>query len=129
MNSMTRCTSPSRKAATVFFSAFALSCAAICSAADGTSTETGTETVKFTDLNVLKPADAAALYYRITIAATDVCKSLDHGELGSKVLFLHCVDHAIADAVAKIDQPALYAVYNVKNPAAKTVRLAAGQVR
>jgi UrcA family protein len=126
MNLITQCTQDSRVAATVLFSALAMSFAAICPAADRASTEQ--ETVKYADLNVLKPAGAAALYYRITLAARDVCKTLDHGELGSKVLFHHCVDRAIGDAVAKADQPALYSVYNVKYPAAKPVKLAATPV-
>jgi NAD(P)-dependent dehydrogenase (short-subunit alcohol dehydrogenase family) len=36
---------------------------------------------------------------------------------------------AIADAVTKVDQPALYSIYNAKNSTQKPIMLASGQNR
>jgi UrcA family protein len=71
----------------------------------------GTEnrTVRFADLDVSNPSDAHVLYRRIRVAARVVC---------SYYFFLtdtdkaRCVRDATADAVTKINQPALSAVYN-----------------
>ena len=105
----------------------ALSFGAIASAEDTAGSLQ--ETVKYSDLDISKTAAASALYNRISMAASDVCSSLDHGDLSSKLIFNRCVHRAIAKAVSKVDQPALYSVYNAKNPAAKPVMLAAGQSR
>lgn len=69
-------------------------------------------TVKFADLDISKPADARVLYRRIRAAAQVVC---------SYYFFLtdtdkaRCVRDVTADAVTKINQPALCAVYNANN--------------
>ena len=125
MNNMTSSTKFSRQTATALFGALALSVATICPACEGT----GALQVKVTyaDLDVSKPAGAAALYSRISSAAGDVCRDRDHGSLSSKLNFNRCVHQAIADAVTDVSQPALYSVYNSKNPAPKPVMLAAGR--
>jgi UrcA family protein len=125
MNTMTKATNLSRMTATVLFSTLALSFAALCPAEDNTVQET----VKYGDLDVSRATDAAQLYARIRIAAIDVCRSLDHGDLGSKALSHRCVDQAITVAVAKVDLPALYSVYNAKNAIAKPLMFAAGNTR
>jgi UrcA family protein len=127
MNTMTQNNNRSRAAAAVLFGALALSFAAICTAEDTAGVPQ--VTVKYSDLNISRTAGAGALYARISMAASDVCRLLDHGDLSSKAIFTRCVHQAIADAVTKVDQPALYSVYNLKNPAAKPVMLAAGQSR
>jgi UrcA family protein len=109
MNTKIQNTSLSRLTATVLFSAMALSFAAISPAQD--STGVLREKVKYSDLDIARPAGAGALYVRITLAANDVCHQ------------------AIANAVAEVDQPALYSVYNAKNTALKPIMLAAGQSR
>ena len=127
MNNMTQSTKLSRLTATVLLGTLAMGFAAICPAGDGTSVLQ--EKVKYADLDVSRPAGAAALYFRISIAADDVCRDREHGDLSSKLNFNRCVHQAIANAVAEVDQPALYSVYNVKNPAPKPVMLAAGPSR
>jgi UrcA family protein len=127
MNTTTQNSNRSRATAAVLFGALALSFAGICTAED--TTGAAQETVKYSDLNVSRTAGADALYTRISMAAGDVCRILDHGDLSSKLNFDRCVHKAIANAVAKLDQPALNSVYNAKNPAAKPVMLAAGQSR
>jgi UrcA family protein len=126
MNTKTQTTGLSRVAAAVLFSAFALSFAAM-SHADGTGAPQ--EKVKYAGLDLSRSAGAGALYARISIAANDVCRELDHGDLSSKLIFNRCVHQAIANAVAAVDQPALYSVYNAKNTAPKPLMLAAGQSR
>jgi UrcA family protein len=113
--------------ATVFFSALALSFAAMCTA--GESTGAIQSTVKYADLNVSSPSGAAAFYARITFAAQGVCRTLDGRDLAFKTRFNRCVHNAIADAVAKVDQPALYSIYKAKNSLQRPIMLASGQNR
>jgi UrcA family protein len=69
-------------------------------------------TVKFADLDMSNPSSAQVLYRRIRAAAQVVC---------SYHFFLtdtdkaQCVRDATADAVTKINQPALSVVYNANN--------------
>jgi UrcA family protein len=69
-------------------------------------------TVTFSDLNPSEPRDALALYRRIRSAATSVCWRLDDNDLSSRIHMQACVQKAIADAVRKVNRPALVAVYN-----------------
>jgi len=125
MNTMTHTIKLQRMTATVLFSALALSFAAMCPAGD--TTGANQSTVKYADLNVSSPSGAAALYARINGAANGVCRTLDGRDLSSKTHFNRCVHNAIADAVTKIDQPALYSIYNAKNSTQKPIMLASGQ--
>ncbi len=85
--------------------------------------------MKYADLNVSSPAGAAALYARINAAANGVCRTLDGRDLASKTHFNRCVHKAIADAVTRVDQPALYSIYDAKNSTQKPITLASGQNR
>jgi len=127
MNTTTQSTNLHRMTVTVLFSALALSFAAMCPAGD--TTGANQSTVKYADLNVSSPAGAAVLYARINVAAHGVCGTLDRLDPASKTLFNRCVHEAIADAVTKVDQPALYSVYNAKNSTTKPIMFAAGQNR
>jgi UrcA family protein len=99
---------------------------AVCSAADGLALQT---TVKYSDINVSSTQGAGTLYSRIRIAAEKVCRPLNRDDLASKTLFHNCMNHAIADAVAKVDQPALFAVYSAKTGSQKPIVLASSQGR
>jgi UrcA family protein len=79
------------------------------------STDVPQVIVKYADLSVSSPQGAAALYHRIWAAAVTVCRPLDDRDLGSKQVMDACIHKAVADAVAKVDQPALSAVYREKN--------------
>ncbi|HWZ61798.1 MAG TPA: UrcA family protein [Steroidobacteraceae bacterium] len=81
----------------------------VVSAADPSS---ASRTVKFADLNVSSSSGAHALYMRILAAAQAVCSYYPFATDGDKA---RCVRNAIADAVTKIDQPELSAVYNSNN--------------
>jgi UrcA family protein len=85
----------------------------IASAAE--STESLQKTVKYTDASVASAQGAATLYNRIRIASEEVCSPLEHGDLSSKMKANACMHKAIADAVGKVNQPALTAVYNARN--------------
>jgi UrcA family protein len=127
MNATTQRSIHSRQTAMALFSAIALSFAAIGPAGDGTGALQ--ETVKYADLDVARSAGAIALYARINAAADDLCRIMDHGDLWSKTLFSRCVRQAITDAVAGVDQPALYSVYAMKNSTLRPIVLAARQSR
>jgi UrcA family protein len=109
---MNTLTAPTRLGlvATAIFGALASSFSAV-SAADA-GTESVSLTVKFADLNLSKPPGAAVLYARINAAANSVCSFY---WFKSDVAQDRCVHDAIASAVIKVNQPALFAVYNAKN--------------
>ena len=69
-------------------------------------------TVKFGDLDISKPSDAHALYRRIRAAAQVVCSSYFFATDTDKA---RCVRDATEDAVTKINQPGLSAVYKANN--------------
>ena len=114
MNTTTTPTNLRRVIATAIFSALASGGAADCTAAGGTDAPQAA-IVKYGDLNIASPQGAAALYTRIRAAAEQVCRSFDRRALASKELKDTCIHKAIADAVTKVDQPALFAVYSAKN--------------
>jgi UrcA family protein len=104
--------------------AFATSFTVAAHAAE--STDVPQVIVKYADLAVSSPQGAAALYHRIWGAALTVCRPLEDGSLASQKIMDACIHKAIADAVAKVNQPALSAVYHAKNPEPATLLLAAG---
>jgi UrcA family protein len=69
-------------------------------------------TVKFADLDLSNPSDAHVLYRRIRAAAQVVCSYEFFATDTDKA---RCVRGATADAVTRINQPALSAVYNANN--------------
>ena len=69
-------------------------------------------TVKFADLNLSNPSGAHVLYRRIRAAAEVACSYYFFATDTDKA---RCVRDATADAVTKINQPALSAVYNANN--------------
>lgn len=74
--------------------------------------------VRYSDLDITQPKDALTLYSRITEAATRVCPALISADLQSTGRMRGCVNKAIADSVAKINQPALTAVYEARHAGA-----------
>src|SRR5277367_3767164 len=110
----------------VMFGALAASFAAVCPAADA---DVYQSTVKYHDLSAAGSAGATVLYARIRAAAATVCQPLEGRDLASKRLVSVCVHQAIADAVTKVNQPALSAVYSAKNGTSLPVLLASRQIR
>jgi UrcA family protein len=108
------------------FGASALLIAAVSGFAGiGCAADTGQlrAVVKYGDLNVSSPEGATVLYSRIRAAAEQVCRPFDSRDLVLKGAKDACVHHAMADAVNKVDQPALFSVYNAKNRISKPVML------
>jgi UrcA family protein len=87
-------------------------------AAAGASTES--RTVRFSDLDIANPSAAYVLYRRIRAAAQVVCSYYFFATDTDKA---RCVRDATADAVTKINQPALSAVYNATNKTSVPSRL------
>jgi UrcA family protein len=69
-------------------------------------------TVKFADLDMSNPSSAHVLYRRIRAASQVVCSYHFFATDTDKA---RCVRDATADAVTKINQPALSAVYSANN--------------
>ena len=99
--------------AAAMFSTLALGFSA-ANAADGTNPPTAI--VKYQDLNISAGAGASALYARIRSAAQSVCRSYDQRDLESQALKHDCISHAIAKAVAEVNDPALFTVYDAHSP-------------
>ena len=69
-------------------------------------------TVRYTDLNLDRPADVGRLYSRIRGAAESVCGDDDVAHnLWVNPAWQRCVSDAIGRAVFQVDQPALSAYY------------------
>jgi UrcA family protein len=124
MNTMTTFSNLRRTIIIATFSAMAPSLAAVCTAAD--STGAPQEVVKYADLNLSSAPGAEALYSRIRSAAGRVCGRVDNRDLVSMPLWSNCVHKAIGDAVAKVNQPALTALYNAKNGTPQPIIVATG---
>ena len=85
--------------------------------------------VQYGDLNQSNAQGAAMLYRRIRSAAENVCPGLEHASLASKRMVDACMHKAITAAVIKVNQPALFAVYNANNTAPLPVIAAVGRIR
>jgi UrcA family protein len=110
---------------TAIFGAIALSCGAMSIAAD--QSDVRQAVVKFGDLNVSNRQGAATLYSRIVAAAGEVCN--DNRDLPYRARLHACVHKAIADAVTRVGQPELFAIYNAKNHRPHPITVAAAQTR
>jgi UrcA family protein len=120
MNTLTAASRLPGLLATAIFGALALSLSAFPAANAGE--EPVTLTVKFGDLNVSKPRGAAVLYDRIRTAAESLCSFYWFKSDSDQN---RCVQGAIANAVVKINEPALFAVYNAKNKPSLSTALVA----
>ena len=82
------------------------------SAVTAADTSSASVTVKYADLNIASPSGALVLYERIRAAAQSACSYFVFEHDADEA---HCVQNAIANAVAKVNQPTLSAVYNAKS--------------
>jgi UrcA family protein len=85
--------------------------------------------VKFADLNVSTSQGAVALYGRINIAAVDVCSRMYTSTEAYRRHKDACLQEVIADAVIRVNQPALSAVFASKYGMPQPVVLAAAAAR
>jgi UrcA family protein len=75
--------------------------------------QTQTVNVMFPDLNPAKKKDAEVLFIRLQDAARDVCgDTFDTPYLTERVDIRRCEQAAVGNAVAKIDEPKLTALYD-----------------
>ena len=93
--------------AAAIFGALAASFSAV-STADPSSASV---TVKYADLDITSPSGAHKLYARIEAAADAACSYFWFKTDADEA---RCVQQTIANAVTKVNQPALSAVYNAK---------------
>ena len=107
---------------TAIFGALSLSCGPLSIAADVSGTRQ--VVVKFEDLNLSNSQGATSLYTRIVTAAHAVCRSVDI-DIASRRQLDACVHKAITDAVTKVGQPELFAIYNTHNRQVVPITLAA----
>lgn len=68
-------------------------------------------TVKYGDLNIARPSGARVLYQRIEEAAQAACS---YYWFETDAAEARCVNGAITNAVTKVHQPALSAIYDAK---------------
>ena len=129
MKALITATNMPRLITTAIFGALALSCGTASFAAD--NSDVPQVVVKFGDLNLLNPQGAATLYSRIVAAAHEVCRSfdIDSRDLAPRARRDACVHKAIADAVTKVGQPELFAIYSAKNHGPLPIIVAAAQTR
>jgi UrcA family protein len=108
MNTSTPSTGLRAVIATAIFGALASSFSVVSAADDP---HPASITVKYTDLNIASPSGALVLYERIRAAAQAACAyywfKTDADEA-------RCLHNTIANAVTKVNQPALSAVFNAK---------------
>jgi UrcA family protein len=104
-----------------------VACSFVVTPASAGTIDPPTQTVKFADLDVAQPRDAAILYSRIRTAAEELCSPLQGSGMGlaTRAAKVHtCVQHSIAGAVASVGKPALSAVYAARNVAPAPNRIA-----
>jgi UrcA family protein len=118
-----------RLAAAMICGVLGVSYGAASIAADGSGAPQAI--VKFGDLNVSNSLGAATLYSRITVAAGKVCRSfeVDSRDLASMERLGTCINKSIAEAVFKVRQPALFAIYDAKNHKPLPILVAAARIR
>ena len=127
MKTLSTCTNLSRLITTAIFGALVLGCGAVSVAAD--NSDVPQAVVKFGDLNLSNPRGAATLYNRITAAAHTVCTPFESRDLAARARLAVCVHKAITDAVTKVGQPELFAIYDAKNHRPLPIIVAAAQTR
>ena len=115
MKTLIASTNLPRLVTATIFGPLAFGCAAVCIAGD--NGDVPHAVVKFGDLNLSSPDAAAALYGRIYAAAYDVCGSFDTDmrDLPNPRGLNTCVHKAVRNAVARVNEPALSAIYNARN--------------
>jgi UrcA family protein len=114
-------------AASAIFSALALSFATVSSAEeDATPPQV---IVKFADLDLSTSPGAVALYGRIQSAADNVCRRVYINAEAYRHYKTTCLQKIIADAVNKVNEPALSAVFASEYGVSAPVVLAAAGTR
>ena len=129
MNTRIASTTLPRMITAAMFGMLTLSFAAASFAAD--DNDVPKVVVKYGDLNLSNAQGAASLYSRIASAAHGVCRAFDadNRDFAAGKKLTACVHKAIANAVADVGQPGLFAIYNAKNPQPRPIIVASAQTR
>jgi UrcA family protein len=67
--------------------------------------------VNYTDLDLTRSVDTARLYARLKYASQKVCNSYDSRELRTRDLYAECVDKALNNAVAEVNDAKLSSLH------------------
>ena len=70
--------------------------------------------VQYGDLDMSKAKSAEILYRRITQAARRACDEPEHADLNEVARFRKCYDTAVSDAVNRVNEQTLTALYLTK---------------
>lgn len=70
--------------------------------------------VQYRASDLASPAGVSALYARLASAAAETCAPLDGAELARKRVYRNCISQVLADAVRKVQSPALAALHEVR---------------
>jgi UrcA family protein len=70
--------------------------------------------VRYSDLNLSRPQDAATLYGRIRRAAHEACEDFDTESLERLQQFHRCMEQAVSNAVAKISSRQLTEIHEAQ---------------
>jgi UrcA family protein len=100
-----------KRLATVSIVALTLSVAHAERALATADAELPSRVVNFSDLDLSKPAAAAALYSRIEFAASSVCDARAGYGLANAARWRQCVKSSVARAVAEVHAPLLTAYH------------------
>jgi UrcA family protein len=111
MNTSTPSTALRGLIATAIFGALASSFSAVSAADPASSASSASITVKYSDINMASPSGARVLYERIRAAAQSACNYFWFKTDADEA---RCLQNTIANAVTKVNQPALTAVYNAE---------------
>jgi UrcA family protein len=101
----------SRRALAIACGAAALTLSAAGAHAADAPEAAPTKTVRYADLNLSNPDDAAELYARLSRAARVVCRSYDDRALEMQRLKKACEYEALTNAVETVNAAALDAVH------------------
>ena len=71
--------------------------------------------VRYTELDLAKPAADEKLYQRIKAAARQVCRGFEGRELSQVKPHKDCIDSAVSHAVAQVNHPQFTAYYAAHN--------------
>ena len=71
--------------------------------------------VRFSDLNLSQPQDAATLYNRIQRAARKACENDEAPSLARLRQFHKCVDQAVTNAVAQVSSRQLTEIHEAQS--------------
>jgi len=105
---------PSATAATPLMTAVLCMAAFMATGAIAAAQDVESVNVSYVSTDLTQPEGAQKLYRRIQQAARMVCHQPDIRDLANYGIYQRCYEHAVDDAVAKVDATALTALHRSK---------------